>query len=57
MLRLNQLRDALAQRILILDGAMGSGFQTYKWSEEDFRGERFADHPLPLGGATTMFWC
>ena len=50
MHRSNQLRDALAQRILILDGAMGSGFQTYKWSEEDFRGERFADHPLPLGG-------
>ena len=50
MNRLNQLRDALSQRILILDGAMGSLIQTYKFSEEDFRGERFADHPLPLGG-------
>ena len=50
MHRLNQLRDALAQRILILDGAMGSLIQTYKWSEEDFRGERFADHELPLKG-------
>ena len=50
MNRLNQLRDALSQRILILDGAMGSLIQTYKFSEEDFRGERFADHELPLKG-------
>ena len=50
MLRFQLLRDALAQRILILDGAMGSGFQTYKLSEADFRGQRFADHELSLGG-------
>ena len=50
MNRLNQLRDALSQRILVLDGAMGSLIQTYKFSEEDFRGERFADHELPLKG-------
>ncbi len=50
MNRLNQLRDALSQRILILDGAMGSLIQTYKFSEEDFRGERFADHEMPLKG-------
>ena len=50
MNRLNQLRDALSQRILILDGAMGSLIQTYKFSEEDFRGERFVDHELPLKG-------
>ena len=50
MNRLNQLRDALSQRILVLDGAMGSLIQTYKFSEENFRGERFADHELPLKG-------
>ena len=50
MLRFQLLRDALAQRILILDGAMGSLIQTYKFSEADFRGERFADHELPLKG-------
>ena len=50
MNRFNQLRDALSQRILILDGAMGSLIQTYKFSEENFRGERFANHELPLKG-------
>ncbi len=34
----------LAQRILILDGAMGTMIQQYKLSEMDFRGERFAEH-------------
>ncbi len=29
---------------------MGSLIQTYKWSEEDFRGDRFKDHELPLKG-------
>ncbi|GAA4898950.1 methionine synthase [Ferrimonas pelagia] len=42
--------DALAQRILILDGAMGTMIQAYKLEEEDYRGERFADWPSPLKG-------
>ncbi len=50
MNRFDLLRDALSQRILLLDGAMGSLIQTYKFSEEDFRGERFKDHELPLKG-------
>ncbi|HEY8605727.1 MAG TPA: methionine synthase [Noviherbaspirillum sp.] len=37
------LRDLLSQRILILDGAMGTMIQQYKLSEEDYRGARFAD--------------
>jgi len=37
------LRDLLAQRILILDGAMGTMIQQYKLQEADYRGERFAD--------------
>jgi 5-methyltetrahydrofolate--homocysteine methyltransferase len=37
------LRDLLSQRILILDGAMGTMIQQYKLQEADYRGERFAD--------------
>ncbi|MGX3065579.1 methionine synthase [Ursidibacter arcticus] len=44
------LKNALAQRILILDGAMGTMIQQYKLTEQDFRGERFADSPIDLRG-------
>ena len=40
----------LAQRIAIIDGAMGTMIQRYKLSEADFRGPRFADHPKDLKG-------
>ena len=40
----------LRQRLLILDGAMGTMIQRYPLEEEDFRGARFADHPRPLRG-------
>ncbi len=50
----NNLRDRLAalfaQRILVLDGAMGTMIQRYSLSEADFRGERFRDHPVDLKG-------
>jgi 5-methyltetrahydrofolate--homocysteine methyltransferase len=42
----NQLRD----RILVLDGAMGTMLQEYDFSEEDFRGKRFKDYPSSLKG-------
>ncbi|MBY9067915.1 homocysteine S-methyltransferase family protein [Hyphomonas sp. WL0036] len=46
-----QALEALAnERILVLDGAMGTQIQTYKLTEEDFRGERFGDWPIPLKG-------
>ena len=45
-----QLRGALEQRVLLLDGAMGTMIQRYKLTEADFRGERFRDHPRDLGG-------
>lgn len=45
-----QLPAILAQRIAILDGAMGTMIQRYKLSEADFRGERFKDHPKDLRG-------
>lgn len=44
-----QLRNLLAQRILILDGAMGTMIQQYKLTEADYRGERFADFKGPAG--------
>ena len=40
----------LKQRILVLDGAMGTMLQRYKFTEEDFRGERFKDWEHPLQG-------
>ena len=45
-----ELQHALASRILIFDGAMGSMIQTYGLQEADFRGERFADHDILLQG-------
>lgn len=44
------LKNALAQRILILDGAMGTMIQQYKLTEQDFRNERFKDFPIDLRG-------
>jgi len=43
------LRDLLAQRILILDGAMGTMIQQYKLTEQDYRGERFKGFAAPTG--------
>ncbi len=48
--RSRQLRQLLDDRIVVLDGAMGTMVQSYKLAEEDFRGERFADWPSPLKG-------
>ena len=45
-----KIQDALKERILVLDGAMGTMIQRYNLQEEDFRGERFADHPVLLKG-------
>lgn len=44
------IRTLLKERILLLDGAMGTMIQQYHLSEEDYRGERFAAHPGPLKG-------
>jgi 5-methyltetrahydrofolate--homocysteine methyltransferase len=50
LVRENVLREALKSRILILDGAMGTMIQRYKLSEEQFRGERLAQHSSDLRG-------
>ena len=45
-----QLYKALSERILVLDGAMGTMLQRYKFEEEDYRGERFKNWEHPLKG-------
>ena len=44
------LPELLKQRIVIIDGAMGTMIQRYKLGEADFRGSRFADHGKDLKG-------
>ncbi|CAA0238622.1 homocysteine S-methyltransferase family protein [Tenacibaculum maritimum] len=40
----------IQKRILVLDGAMGTMLQEYKFTEDDFRGKRFKNYPIPLKG-------
>lgn len=47
---MSDIHKAIKERILVLDGAMGTMLQRYNFSEEDFRGERFKDFPHPLKG-------
>ena len=46
----NKIYTVLQERILVLDGAMGTMLQRYKFSEEDFRGERFKNWESPVQG-------
>ncbi len=46
----DKLYKALSERILVLDGAMGTMLQRYKFSEEDYRGERFKNWEYALKG-------
>ncbi|WP_375739473.1 methionine synthase [Pseudomonas boanensis] len=48
--RQQALQQALTQRILILDGGMGTMIQSYKLDEADYRGQRFADWPSDVKG-------
>jgi 5-methyltetrahydrofolate--homocysteine methyltransferase len=48
--RLQALQQALKERILILDGGMGTMIQSYRLEEEDYRGKRFADWPSDVKG-------
>jgi 5-methyltetrahydrofolate--homocysteine methyltransferase len=50
MTTLEQLNKILKERIVILDGAMGTMIQRQKLEEKDFRGERFKNHPVDLKG-------
>ena len=48
--RIEELKDRLHRRILVLDGAMGTMIQKRNLSEADFRGTRFATHPCDVKG-------
>jgi 5-methyltetrahydrofolate--homocysteine methyltransferase len=48
--RILALQQAAEERILILDGAMGTMIQSYGLEEADYRGDRFTDHPSDLKG-------
>ena len=45
-----ELTSILSKRIMIIDGAMGTMIQRHKLEENDYRGERFKNHPHPLKG-------
>jgi len=47
---MKDITSLLEERILVIDGAMGTMIQRYKLSEEDYRGERFKDWPSDLKG-------
>jgi 5-methyltetrahydrofolate--homocysteine methyltransferase len=44
------ITEILKQRIMVIDGAMGTMIQRHKLEEDDYRGTRFQDHPHPLKG-------
>lgn len=50
MKNMKNIKELLTERVLVLDGAMGTMLQRYKFTEEDFRGERFKDWGHPLQG-------
>jgi 5-methyltetrahydrofolate--homocysteine methyltransferase len=52
--RLSKLPELLRQRILVLDGAMGTMLQTYRLGEADFRGDRFRDWPVDVKGNSDL---
>ena len=48
--RVREFRRLLGERVLVLDGAMGTVIQSYRLGEADYRGERFRDWPKDLKG-------
>ncbi|MDQ3392897.1 MAG: homocysteine S-methyltransferase family protein, partial [Bacteroidota bacterium] len=54
MTTFDQIQKLLKERILVLDGAMGTMIQQYKPTEEDYRGERFQDYSMSVKGNNDM---
>src|SRR5262245_15632471 len=52
--RVQALRKAFAERIVVLDGAMGTMIQRHKLGEADYRGQRFADWHKDLKGCNYL---
>lgn len=48
------IKDILKEKIMVLDGAMGTSIQNYNLTEKDFRGDRFKDLPSKLKGANEI---
>lgn len=48
--KIQKLKDLLEKRVVYLDGPMGTMIQGFKLGEDDFRGDRFKDHPSDLKG-------
>jgi 5-methyltetrahydrofolate--homocysteine methyltransferase len=53
-MKAKDIHELLDQRILVLDGAMGTMIQRYRLSEADYRGERFEHHPASLKGCNDL---
>lgn len=51
---MEDIRNILQHRILVLDGAMGTMIQQYKFTEEDYRGEKFKDFNISVKGNNDM---
>lgn len=51
---MKKIENAIKNRILVLDGAMGTMIQQYKLTEEDFRGQDFTHHPINLKGCNDI---
>ena len=49
-MKTEEFKKILSERILVIDGAMGTMIQHHKLTEEQYRGERFKDHPFNLKG-------
>ena len=47
---MNDIKNILKNKIMVLDGAMGTMLQAYNLKENDFRGDRFLDHTIDLKG-------
>ena len=45
-----QIQNILNQRVMVMDGAMGTSIQDLRLGEQDYRGDRFQDHSRPLKG-------
>lgn len=46
----DEIEAILQEKIMVLDGGMGTMIQRHKLSEDDFRGQEFKDHARPLKG-------
>jgi 5-methyltetrahydrofolate--homocysteine methyltransferase len=54
MSSVDRLRETLEHRIVVLDGAMGTSVQALNLTEQDWRGERFRDHPVSVQGCIDL---